>query len=183
MTLALEPLFINLTATPPSRLESAGGFFGWVLRLVQQRTAKPAEFQRLLQTTVQHLEAIPAPPRLRWLELLSYVHALVYNTRHQSEHERLQEMIESSARTEEKQEVRRMEKTIAEALRDEGRREGELRARRHTLLSLLRERFKNVPDETAAVIEATKSVRQLDRWVVRVLSAARLEDMGIERTP
>jgi hypothetical protein len=40
-------------------LESQGGYFGSVLRLVQ------------------HLEAMPDAERLRWLELLSYIMALV----------------------------------------------------------------------------------------------------------
>jgi hypothetical protein len=77
----LEPLFINLPALPPSQLEEEGGFLGWILRLVQERHARPKAFQDLLRRVIEHLEAMPAAQRLRWLELLSYVHALVYHER------------------------------------------------------------------------------------------------------
>src|SRR5436190_3084933 len=40
-TPVLEPLFINLPVIPAEVLEQGGGFFGWVLRLVQQRKASP----------------------------------------------------------------------------------------------------------------------------------------------
>jgi hypothetical protein len=46
----LAPLFLNLPAMTPHKLESKGGFFGWVLRLVQQRNSRPSEFQDFAQT-------------------------------------------------------------------------------------------------------------------------------------
>ena len=72
-TPAMAPLFINLPAIAAETLEAKGGFFGWVLRLIQQRKSRPREFQRLLNRVVQHLESMPATERQRWLELLSYV--------------------------------------------------------------------------------------------------------------
>ena len=81
----LEPLFLNLGTMPPKTLESQGGFFGWVLRLVQQRRARPGEFRALLRRVVRHLETMPPAERLRWLELLSYIQALVYHERHGTE--------------------------------------------------------------------------------------------------
>lgn len=45
----LEPLFINLGAIPSEQLEGEGGFFGWVLRLIQQRRAPLEEFRSLLR--------------------------------------------------------------------------------------------------------------------------------------
>jgi hypothetical protein len=45
VTLTIErPLLLNLPEMPASRLERDGGFFGWVLRLVQQRHPRAAEF-------------------------------------------------------------------------------------------------------------------------------------------
>jgi hypothetical protein len=72
---SFEPLFINLPEIPAETLESQGGYFGSVLRLVQQRSAQPGEFQALLDQVVQHLETMPEAERLRWLELLSYIMA------------------------------------------------------------------------------------------------------------
>lgn len=45
---------LNLPAIAAETLEAKGGFFGWVLRLIQQRKSRPREFQRLLNRVVQH---------------------------------------------------------------------------------------------------------------------------------
>jgi len=179
VTPALEPLFINLPATPASRLESAGGFFGWVLRLVQGRGEPLSDFQQLLQETVRHLGGMVEPERARWLELLSYLHALVYNRRARSEREGLQRVIDASIKAEDHPEVNRMGKTIADALRDEGRKQEALRTRRNTLLRQLRKRFEVIPTVTVDTIETTRSVRQLDQWLDRFATAKTLEEVGI----
>jgi hypothetical protein len=70
VTPILDPLFINLSAMQPAKLESEGGFFGWVLRLLQERKLGPMEFDELIKRVVQHLESMPGEERLRWLELL-----------------------------------------------------------------------------------------------------------------
>ena len=102
----LKPVFLNLGAMSPVKLEAEGGFFGWVLKLVQQRKARPEEFQSLLGRAIQELEAMPRCERIRWLELLSYIHALVYHERDPLEHQNCREAIESSVRTDEhRQEV------------------------------------------------------------------------------
>jgi hypothetical protein len=178
---ALDPHFLNLPALPANQLESEGGFFGWVLRLVQQRHARPAEFQDLLRRVVGHLEAMPAAERLRWLGLLSYVHALVYHERNPAEHGGLQEEIEASVRTDEhRQEVSAMGRTIADELRAQGRKEEAVRARRQVLLDQLRQRFGELPRETVAAVEATASVKQLGTWLRSFATAATLEEIGIE---
>jgi hypothetical protein len=45
---ALEPLFLNLSGVPARKLEAIGGF-GWILRLLQERHTRRAEFQDLLR--------------------------------------------------------------------------------------------------------------------------------------
>jgi predicted transposase YdaD len=61
---AFDPMFLNLSVIPAAKLEAAGGF-GWVLRLVQQRHARRAEFQELLRNAIERLESLPASERLR----------------------------------------------------------------------------------------------------------------------
>jgi hypothetical protein len=56
--------------TPPDQLEAEGGFFGRVLRLVQERQAQPARFEALLVRFVRHLETMPAAKRGRWNSFL-----------------------------------------------------------------------------------------------------------------
>lgn len=181
---SLEPLFINLPAMPPNRLESAGGFFGWVLRLVQQRRARPEEFRALLHDVVRHLEAMPAEERLRWLELLSYIQALVYHERDESERPSLQATIEASVRTDSAtREVTNMLRSGAEVLkaegRKEGRKEGEVHALQRTLLKQLRLRFGDVSPEVIRTIKRTRDVKRLDAWLARTVTAATLAEMRI----
>jgi predicted transposase/invertase (TIGR01784 family) len=71
-------------------------------------------------------------------------------------------------------------KTAAEQLLDrgraEGRTEGEAKGKAETVLRLMQLRFGAIPPEVAHAIQ-TASVPQLDRWVERVLSADRAEDV------
>jgi hypothetical protein len=180
VTPLLDPLFVNLDAMQPDNLESEGGFFGWVLRLVQDREARPDEFKTLLGQVVLHLETMPHAERLRWLDLLSYIHALVYHERPPSDRPVLQETIEASVRTDERRrEVLNMGRTIADELREEGLKEGEVRALRQILIRLLRKRFRKVPQETIDTIDATEDVKQLDAWLDRFVTAQTLEQMKI----
>lgn len=148
--------------------------------LVRERKTSSAEFRALLRRAVQELEKMSEADRSRWLELLSYVVALVYHGREGNEHEELREEIERSVQTDEhRQEVRDMGQTIAEALMEEGRKEEAVAARQQTLLRLLRKRFGILPKKTAARIETSQDIRRLDAWLDKVLTAATLKDMGI----
>jgi hypothetical protein len=52
---ALEPLFVSLRDLSPEALESRGGFFGRVLRLLQERRAPARAFRLLLARAVELL--------------------------------------------------------------------------------------------------------------------------------
>ncbi len=98
VTPELRPLFVNLPELPAARLRS-GGAFGSVLRLIQQRRASETAFAKLLGEVVGDLEGLPAGKRLRWLELLCYVMALVYHERPKGEQQGLGELVLASVRT------------------------------------------------------------------------------------
>ncbi len=173
----LHPLFLNLPALNPAVLESEGGFFGWVLRLVQARKSRPGVFRRLLGRIVRHLDTIPEADRFRWEAFLEYIHALVYHERHLAEQPRLQREIEASvAKDTHRLEVCRMVKTIAEDLMDRGR----LETARATLIRLLGVRFGEIPEETVAIIQAASDLERLNTWLDRFATADSLEDVGIE---
>jgi hypothetical protein len=177
VTPAMTPLFINLPVVPAETLEAEGGFFGWVLRLIQQRKSRPREFQRLLNRVVQHLETMPAAERLRWLELLSYVMALVYHVREPSEWPGLQKTIEASVQTDEhRQEIFEMKRTIADELKEEGA----IKNSQETLIRQLKRRFGDVPDEVTSSIRATHDAEQLNAWLDQVVTAETLNEVGIE---
>jgi len=183
-----QPLFLNLPEVPPARLERDGGFLGWVLRLLQRRRAGVREFQELLERVVAHLEEIGPAERQRWRDLLSYIGAMVYHERSESEHTRLQEAIERSIENEElREEVSKMGKTMAEILTEEGERTGErkgeqkaaVQTRQQTLVRLLRRRFREVPAGVVNTVESTTDVDQLDEWLDRLVTADTLDELEI----
>jgi hypothetical protein len=77
-----------------------------------------------------------------------------------------------------------MGQTIAEALREEGKIEGErmgiLKGKQQTLLLQLRRKFgKKVTPALVANIRRTKDLDMLDEWLGRFVEANALEDVGI----
>jgi hypothetical protein len=88
-----------------------------------------------------------------------------------------------------------MNRTIADKLRDQGRKvswkeawkegwkEGikmeAVQTRRQVLLHLLRQRFEELPPPTIAKIESTTSKEQLNTWLGRIIKAKSLEEIGI----
>ena len=72
-----------------------------------------------------------------------------------------------------------MGETMVEALKAEGRKEGEVLTRKRTLIQLLRNRFGDVPKEIVATIKGTPNVKLLDRWLGRAVTAATLADLQI----
>ena len=190
------PLFVNLPELPSAQLTDQGGYFGAVLQLIQQRHVRTDEFRELLQRTVQHLEKMTDAERLRWLDLLSYIHALVAHERQPDEQQQLGESIETSVQTDpHRNEVNAMRITIADSLiaqghqkghqkgrqegRQEGHEEGALESRRNILLRHITKRFGDVPTETLSVIEHCKDPVQLDEWLDGVLTAKSLRALGI----
>lgn len=73
-----------------------------------------------------------------------------------------------------------MGKTIAEALKEEGRAEGATQALQRTLVRLLRSKFKRIPEGVTKRIETTTDVTQLDAWLDAHGRAKKLSDLGIE---
>lgn len=173
------PLYLNLAALEPSTLEQGGGFFGWVLRLVQERQSRPAEFRRLLVRVVRQLGRMHPEDRSRWLDLLFYIRALVYHARDPAEQPDLERVIKDSARTDQtREEIETMGRTMADVHRDEGRAE-EARA---TLLRLLRLRFGALPEAIVVQVEATDELERLNGWLDRFATATALEEIGIDST-
>jgi hypothetical protein len=176
VTPRLRPLFLNLSVVPADQIERDGGFFGWVLRLVQRCQAPLQEFRALLQEVVEQLEQMPVDERFRWLELLSYIHALVYHGREEAERRNLQQVIEASVQTDpQRPEVTAMGQTIAEGLRHQGA----VEALQKALLRLLRKRFRRVPSAISTKIKQTTDRDQLDTWLIAFATATALDDIGI----
>lgn len=76
-------------------------------------------------------------------------------------------------------EVGVMSKLWSERLIERGERRGEIRARRETLLRLLRAKFGSLPRGTAQRVRDFDSVARLDALLKRILTASSIEEMGL----
>jgi putative YhgA-like transposase len=113
-------------------------------------------------------------------ELLSYLYAFVYHEREECERQPLLDRIEAAEwKSEHRQELNQMGKTIAEALRDEGRAEERVESARSTLLRQLRRKFGDISQDMAERIEGTTDLERLTTWLDRIVTVETLEEMGI----
>jgi hypothetical protein len=180
VTPVFEPLFISLPDRSEADLEQQGGYFGQVLALLKARKARRGLFAQRLGRTVSSLEELKGEERLRRLELLCYVEALVYHSRETTEHNALRERIDAALKNDESRlEVNMVRRTLADVHRDEGRREGEITVRKQTLLDLLRVRWGTVSAETEQAIAATQDAEKLAEWLRGVVTSKDLKSIGI----
>lgn len=171
---AMESVFISLRELGLERLAEEGGAFGQVLRVLLRKNTPSGVFRVVFREAVEGVDRLPEQEQNRWYELLSYLRALMYNERQESEHEGLKSIVEASARSEQRQqEVREMGKTIAEGLREEGA----VKVCRDTVLWLLGKRFGKVPEDIVSVVEATTDLGLLEAWRERAWSVKTINEM------
>jgi hypothetical protein len=175
------PLFLNVSQASVAALETQGGAFGLLLRLVQQRRLRRAVFERTLRQVVRALEEqLAEGDRARWLELLSYPSALIYHEREKPEREPMRRIVEDAVQADRhRREVFDMGKTIAEALKEEGAAREAVRSRQQILLRQLRVRFRRVPEGVVKRVENTTEVAQLVAWLDAFAKARKLADVPI----
>lgn len=181
---AFEPLFLNLGKTTGPELEGKAGKFGWLLRVMQEREAGAREFKELLLRVLEQVRQLAEPERGRWLDLLSYLAAFVYNERAEAEHAALLQDIEDSAQTDEqRREIQAMKRTAAQALMEQGAeqatRKAAVEVRQQMMLRLLRKKFGKIPAAVVKRIEATNDVSQLESWFDEAVTANALDDLTI----
>ncbi len=184
-----QPLFVSLPALDAQRLETEAGYLGWVLELIQQRNARPEEYAAQVRRVTEHLEKMPRGERDRWLQLLSYIRALLYHDREPSEQPGLGEQILASVQTDEhRREVRKMAQSMAEFLLEQGYKEGhekgavQAAAPAGDIASAAPGRFDKIPKATERAVTQTEDIAQLKAWLDRVGTASSLADVGIVRT-
>jgi hypothetical protein len=123
---------------------------------------------------------MPSAEQQRLGELLSYIRAMLYHERSESEQSRLQQVMEQSVQSlETRQEVVKMGETAADVLMERGERKAGLQTRQQTLVRLLRRRFGDVRSEVVSAVEATADVEQLDTWLDRLVTARTMDELGI----
>jgi predicted transposase/invertase (TIGR01784 family) len=179
----LEPEFVNLSTTGSGVLQKQSGLFGWVLWLIQQKRQKRATFHDMMRQAVARVDELSGTNVGRLESLLWFMQSLVYHDREPAEHEPLVELIRSTVRKSMQLEVDAMSKTIAQALKDEGRQEGKIEGRREYFLLLLRERFRTVPESIVAEVEAATDLHQFDVWVDAFKTAHTIADIPFKSHP
>jgi hypothetical protein len=183
----LQPLFLNLGQISSEVLEQRGGPFGLLLRLLQERGTRLPVFEQTLREVVRALEGLADQDRERWLELLSYIDALLYNDREPEERQALWQVVGDAVQNDRRrQEVYDMGKTMAEHLMEQGEakglekglHQGEVRAQRRLLLRLLQKKFAKTPARIVRRIEETERLDLLDAWFDQASDAQKLEDLS-----
>jgi hypothetical protein len=175
-----KPLFVSLPDLAQTKLEEDGGYFGQVLALLKDRKGARSVFAERLGQTVTKLQELKGEQRLRRLELLSYVEALVYHSRQTGEHEVLRQRIDAAPRDDEDRlEVDMARKTLADVHREEGRLQGEIAEDKRMLLEQLRLRWSPLPVGIELDIEATQDIKRLRDWLRRVATGTDLYSIGI----
>jgi hypothetical protein len=200
----IAPRFVNVRETAPEVLRTQVGVIGWVLWLIQQQQQPLAEFEEILRQVVAAVNPLAAREQSRGIRLLWFATYLVYHERPRPEWDRLIAIILASVREEFREEVASMGQSIFDELRAEGRSigiaegkaqglaegkaegkiegkiEGILEGKRAALLRLLRLRFKRVPREIRAEIEAMLDSEKLDEWFDAVVIADRITDVPFQ---
>jgi Putative transposase, YhgA-like len=176
VTPAFTPLFFNLPAISDESLRVGGGAFGAVLRLFRDRHTDHEEFQHRLAEVVRELELLPTAARMRWLELLSYIHAMVYNVREEVEQSDLVGIVESTVSNDEQRRRYMAVKRVGGLTMHEAT---QLAYAKNVLLQQLGLRFGNVPVEISDRINRATKLKALNTWMARFATAKTLDDVGI----
>jgi hypothetical protein len=72
-----------------------------------------------------------------------------------------------------------MGKSMADTLIERGKKEGAINALQETLVQLLQQQFGDLPPEVVERIQATGTVKRLQGWMRRLMSAESLDEVKI----
>ncbi len=176
VTPAFEPILFNLSSTADARLRDEGGFFGLVLSLFRHRSDDATAFRSRLGDVVGALERMPRAERFRWLEMLTYLQALLYHVREGAEHDDLSAVVEASVNTDDlRRQFMAKKQTMAQKLQEDA----SISTSKDVLLRQLRIRFGEVPNAIGDRVRKTDALKTLATWLDRMMTANQIEDVGI----
>jgi predicted transposase YdaD len=145
-----------------------------------------------MRQVVQSVSGLAPDQAVRWHGLLWFIVSWALQRRPPGEREALVEIAQAAQQTAlAREEVGRMSQTIADSLREEGKREGreegkregreegKLLAVREVLLHLLRDRFRRVPKAVRQQIAATTDVQRLQACVLQVNKVESLDELPL----
>ncbi|MBI5368313.1 MAG: Rpn family recombination-promoting nuclease/putative transposase [Planctomycetes bacterium] len=176
-----DVLFVNLAEVEESALERAADpYFGSVLLVLQRRHARGEEFHALLPRVARGMEGLRGQHEPRWRRLMLSLLRITTHYRERAELGILVEEIASSVEDAERRaEVRTMGMTAAQAFRAEGRAEARPEVMAETLVRQLGRKFGPLPPGLAERVATLRDEAKLEALLDRILTAARLEEMGL----
>jgi hypothetical protein len=181
-----DTLYLPLKQTPTERLTATNHPLGWILRVMREEDALPADVESAYRDAMDWLLTLPQEEQTAWAEAMYFLLLLVQHRRPSEEHERLREITEQTVHTRRSgREVRKMFKTIIDVWREEGEARGEARgemrgmvkAKQEDILRLLTLKFGELPPEIVQRVQAVRNVERLNGLLEQVWNAGALKDV------
>jgi hypothetical protein len=174
------PLFWDLAEQSPEVLLASAAEWLRALTVIRAEAEDHEEFFRVMREVVERIKGLASRDKVRWHGLMWFVLAWALQRRPREEREALTAL--AAAAQEDvllREEVRTMGQTIADELREEGKKEGALQCVQETLISVLRKKFGRVPKPLRQRIEATTDVARLQACVIHASTADSLDDLPL----
>ena len=187
-----KTLFLNLKAIAPEKLTENLHPFGWILRVIKNEKASLEELMDELKQAVENIDKLPVDERIQWQMAIHYILLLIYHRREPEERAQLTEIVSKSVQNRKREEeVNNMERTIAQALIEEGEQRGiergQVKSTQSNTLDVLTIRFPARPladlKERVQQIENLSILQKLHIDAVKVESlddfAKRLDELQV----
>ena len=177
-----DTLFLDLKRRDPEKLTQSGDPFGWLLRVIQKEDTTGEGIADAIRQAVEHIDLLPQEEKARWEKLMYYLVLLICHRAASQERPDLMGIVREGTRDRRRRkEVRRMGKTYAEELIEQGIEQGEARgvvkAKRDDVLRQMRAKFGTVSASAARRIRSIRSVDRLNLLLERVLFADSVDEI------
>lgn len=158
-----QPLFVDLAGMTPAELLQAAGEWLNTLAVVRADQESTSEFTAVLEQALRRLEDLADKDRGRWYDLVHFaLQWAIYRRAPEERGDLVQLALASQTNATHQKEVRTVAQTIADALRDEGKVEGQLRQARDILRDLLEEKFGSLPQLLLQRINTSNDLGRLN---------------------
>ena len=150
------------------------------LAVIRAQFAAAPEFEAIYSEVQRRLQGLSVQDRVRWYDLQRILITWGQHRRPKAERQTLlAATLNAQAHPGRRAEVEQMEKTIAEALIEEGEERGRLLQSRQYLRRLLTKKFKRLPEEIIHRIETTTDLDRLDACVDQIMDIQSLEELRL----
>lgn len=173
-----RPVFWELAQHSADELLHANDALLQILVLLRLEEADQAEAAQAFREAVQHLEALHDTNYVRWQDLLQFVFGWARYRRPRQERPLWSSLVDEIQVSEQrKQELKAMQMTIADEIRQEGKVEGKAEALREVLLDLGGKQFGEPNPDALRDLQAINDPERLKRMVSLLLQVHSWSDV------